>query len=157
MARILLLLCAINASAQVGAFASSRRHETVSGRIVAYSTALACINGNGYWAMIIHVLKPKEPGMEFIRVDFSLPCEESPKWISAKPSVQKFRLIRNKESDGILRKFIGTEDLTTGKKTGQDLSLPIWRHMPATEKEKLPFGQRLRGYQSVDMPLLPVF
>jgi hypothetical protein len=36
------------------------RPETVSGQVVAYSTQLGCLNGNGYWSMIIRVEKPKE-------------------------------------------------------------------------------------------------
>src|SRR5436853_3968923 len=75
------------------------RHETTLGQVVAYSSPPACLNGNGYWSMIIRVQRPKDIRSEFIRVDFSLPCNKTPEWESSTPSIQKFRLFRQKDCD----------------------------------------------------------
>jgi hypothetical protein len=157
MAKTLLLLCCGCTMAQSRPFASSAQHEVISGDIVAYSNGLVCLNGNSYWSLIIHVWHPKDVATEFIKVDLSLACEDSPKWLSARPAITNFRLIHEKESDVILREFLDSEDPTTGKKTNQNPSLPIWKRVPGTENEKLPFGQTVRGYRSLDLPLAPLF
>jgi hypothetical protein len=69
---------------------------------------------------------------------------------------QKFRLIRDKDSDRVLEEFMGPGDESTGQKTNHDSSFPIWKRLPGTEQEKLPFGQVVPGYQSLDLPLQPV-
>lgn len=136
--------------------ASSAHPKLVSGKIIAYAGPLACLNGNAYWSMIIHVRTPKDIRAPLIRVNFSLPCNESPKWLSAKPSLQRFRLVRDKNSDAVLEEFMGSVDQKTGKTTKQDPSFPIWKHLPGTEQEKLPFGKIVPSYRSVDLPLEPV-
>jgi hypothetical protein len=81
--------------------------EQITGRIVAYSSGLACLNGNGYWSMLIRVqdrataLPPR-----FVQVEFSLPCAEHPEWLGRKPSVQKFRLKRQQDADSFSRNFM---------------------------------------------------
>ena len=125
------------------------RPETKLGRIVAYSTSPACLNGNGYWSMLIRVQQPKDIRSEFIRVDFSLPCDKSPEWVSAKPSIQKFRLFRQKDRDAELAEFMETVPK-------QDTAIPIWKHPPGTEHDSLPFGQVVPCYRSADLPLAPV-
>jgi hypothetical protein len=63
----------------------SSKVEKITGRIVAYSSGLACLNGNGYWSMLIRVqdrttaLPPR-----FVQVQFSLPCAEHPEWLDRK-------------------------------------------------------------------------
>lgn len=86
---------------------------------------------------------------EFIRVDFTLPCGKSLEWMSSKPSVQKFRLIRQKECDSALS---GSVD----KESQENPILPIWEYPPGAEHERLPFGQVLPCYRSLDLPLIPV-
>src|SRR5262249_3416865 len=81
----------------------SSKVEEITGRIVAYSSGLACLNGNGYWSMLIRVqdqttaLPPR-----FVQVQFSLPCAEHPEWLGRKASMQKFRLKRQKDADSVL-------------------------------------------------------
>src|ERR1700731_1195731 len=144
MRRILLILCL--ACTSMSALSAPRpKHETISGRVAAYSTTPTCLNGNGYWSMVIRVQRPKEQGSEFIRVDFSLPCDKSPEWVSAKPSTQKFRLFRQKDCDAVL---VGSMD---GEPT-EKLAMPIWKYPPGTEHDALPFGQVVPCYRSVDLP-----
>jgi len=38
----------------------------------------------------------------------------------------------------------------------EDLVIPIWKYLPGEEGEKLPFGQVVPCYRSVDLPLVPV-
>jgi hypothetical protein len=154
VAKPLLVLCALCATAE--SLPAAARPEVISGRVVAFSGALLCMNGNGYWSTLIRVQHPKDSSAEFIRVDFSLPCEESPRWFPTEPLVQKFRLIRDKQSDSVLQELMGSEDVTTGKKFDADPSLPIWKCLPGAENEKLPFGQMVQGYRSKDWPLMPV-
>jgi hypothetical protein len=104
--------------------------------------------------MIIQAQGSKDVPAKFIRVNFSLPCAESPKWLSVKPSPQKFRLVRDQGSDGVLEEFYGSVDLSTGRESKQ--AFPMWKRLPGTGQEKLPFGQVLASYRSIDLPLVPV-
>ena len=148
MRSVLLILCFTCASTTTSS-ASNPRRETILGRVVAYSSSPACLNGHGYWSMVIRVQQPKDNRSEFIRVDFSLPCDKSPEWVSAKPSIQKFHLFRQKDCDAILEEFMDTEPK-------QHSAIPIWRHPPGAELDTLPFGQPVPCYRSIDLPLIPV-
>jgi hypothetical protein len=148
MRGVLLILCL--ACTSISALSAlSSKGETVSGRVAAYSSPPTCLNGNGYWSMVIRVQRPKDLGSEFIRVDFSLPCDKSPEWVSAKPSIQKFRLFRQKDCDAVL---VGSMD----EEPKQKLAMPIWKYPPGTEHDVLPFGQVVPCYRSADLPLAPV-
>jgi hypothetical protein len=148
MRTVLLILCFIVASTTTTS-ASNLRRETVVGRVVAYSSSPACLNGNGCWSMVIRVQRSNGNRSEFIRVDFSLPCDKSPEWVTAKPSIQKFRLLRQKDCDAVLEKSMDTEP--------KELSVsPIWRHPPGEELDSLPFGEVIPCYRSIDLPLIPV-
>jgi hypothetical protein len=148
MRSVLLILCLSGVS--IFALSAPRHHpETISGRVVAYSSFPACLNGNAYWSMVIRVQRPKDTRSQFIRVDFSLPCNQSPVWVSTKPPIQKFRLFRQRDRDDVLTGSMVEE-------SKQDLALPIWNHPPGTEHDELPFGRVLPSYLSADLPLLPV-
>ena len=98
VARVLVFLGIVYTS--IFAFSTpTPAKEIVSGRIVAYAGPLTCLNENAYWSMVIRVQSPKEDASQFIRVQFSLPCGDEPQWLKAKSSIQKFHLIREKESD----------------------------------------------------------
>ena len=148
MRRILSILC-ITSVCISGLPALGQHHETVSGRVVAYLGALTCLNGNGYWSMVIRVQQPKNGYSKFIRVDFSLPCENSPQWVSTKPSIQKFHLFRQKNCDAVLSGSVDGEPM-------QNPTKPMWKYTPGTEHEALPFGQVVPCYHSIDLPLAPV-
>jgi hypothetical protein len=136
----------------------SLRIETMEGRVVAYSNGLTCLNGSEYWSMLIHV---QDHATDFqsqsIEVRFSLPCNKSPEWITRKSSLQKFRLTRDHDADSILKEFV---ECVVGSPSGHASEsrphLPIWKLVPGTEHEKLPFGQRVPSYHSVELPLAPV-
>ena len=130
----------------------------MAGKIVAYSEGLVCLNGNAYWSMLIHVQDhaPDVPS-QFVEVRFSLPCDKSPEWITGKSSVQKFRLTRDQDADSVLKEFI---DCATESPSGPAPvpcpQVQMWKRVPSAEQEKLPFGQRVPSYRSVDLPLAPV-
>jgi hypothetical protein len=147
--RSVLLILYFTSATIAAAPAPHPQHETISGRVVAYSIPLACLNGNGYWSMVIRAQRTKDLSSDFIRVDFSLPCGKSPEWVSAKPSIQKFRLIRHKDCDAVLEGSIDEEP-------HQGPAIPIWKYPLGTEHATLPFGQVLPCYRSVDLPLVPV-
>jgi hypothetical protein len=132
--------------------------ETIAGRIVAYSGGLACLNGNSYWTMLIHVEgDAKEMRSQFVEVNFSLPCNKSPEWLTRKPSLQKFRLTREQGADSVLKEFIEcTAESSSGHPQEPCSHLPMWKPVPGAELEKLPFGQRVPSYRSMDLPLAPV-
>lgn len=146
---VLVALCLTFAS--VSAFSEPAPHpQIISGRVIAYSSAFpACLNGNGYWSVLIRVEKPKSLSPQFIRLDFSLPCDKSPDWISADPLVKSFRLVRDKSADAVLSGCLQEE-------CGQNQSLPIWIRPAAGKPDALPFGQTLPSYRSVDLPMIPV-
>jgi hypothetical protein len=125
--------------------------EKITGRIVAYSIFPACLNGNGYWSMLIRV-QDRTSGLppKFVQVQFSLPCAEHPEWLDRRTSVQKFSLRRQQDADSVLQEFEDCEP------TDKCAPLPMWRPVPGSEDEKLPFGQRVPSYSSIDLPLAPV-
>ena len=147
MRNVLLVLCLTCASTSTLSTPHPRR-ETISGRVVAYSSPLACLNGNGYWSMVIRVQESKYVRSDFIRVDFTLPCNKSPEWVSAKTSIQKFRLLRQNDCDAVLTEFMDTE-------AKQASAIPIWKLLSGAEQDTLPFGQVVPCYRSVDLPLAP--
>lgn len=149
---VFLLIVALAHSASASAALPSKV-ETITGQVVAYSSGLACLNANSYWSMLIRVEKRTPLARpEFLRVDFSLPCNQSPKWLNRKPPMQKFRLRRKKDADSVLKEFFDCAPTS---------SLPcpnfeMWKRVPGAEKEQLPFGNVVPSYRSLDLPLLPV-
>ena len=151
--RIALSLIAIVASVNVAFSAPPSKTETITGRVVAYGDGLACLNGNTYWSMLIHVQNhATDATPRFVQVPFSLPCKETPQWLNRKSPIQKFRLKREQGADSALREFL---DCTPGS-TEQCPHMPMWRLVPGAQEEKLPFGQRVPSYLSLDLPLVPV-
>jgi hypothetical protein len=136
----------------------SSKVETMAGRIVAYSDGLTCLNGNAYWSMLIHVQDhATDIPSKFVEVRFSLPCNKSPEWPTRKSSLQKFRLTRDRDSDSALKEFVDCAIESPSGHTPEPCPhVPMWRRAPSAEHEKLPFGQRVPSYRSVDLPLVPV-
>ena len=142
----------------ISALSAPHQHvEAISAQIVAYSGGLSCLNGNGYWSMILRVQPRKDNPATFIRVEFSLPCGKSPEWATTELPIHKFHLIRHRESDTELTGTIAVEDsLENMPKQGFEVAMPIWSFIPGTKPFSLPFGQVLPSYYSVEHPLLPV-
>ena len=148
MRSILTLLCFTCMSVSV--FSVPRQQsQTVSGRVVAYSVLPVCLNGNGYWSLVIRVEQPKNLHSQLIRVDFSLPCGKSPEWASSDSSIKTFRLVRSKDGDGVLSGFMEGENQ-------RGHALAVWRRPMGAEHNALPFGHVLPNYRSIDLPLQPV-
>jgi hypothetical protein len=118
----------------------------MAGRIAAYSKRLMCLNGNAYWSMLIHIQDhATDVPSQFVEVQFSLPCNKSPEWLTRKSSIQKFRLTRNEDADSVLREFIDCDAGSPSGHTPEPCShVPMWKRVPSAEHEKLPFGQRVR-------------
>jgi hypothetical protein len=153
MRSFLLILCITCSNISVHS-APAPQPLTITGRVVAYSGALACLNGNGYWSVLIRVEQPKNLTSQLVRVDFSLPCDKSPEWVSAKPALMSFRLVRDKNADAALS---GCLQEKSDKNQGlQNQSLPIWKRPVRGDDETLPFGRILPSYRSADLPLAPV-
>ena len=148
MRSVLLILCLTCVSTSTLS-AANPRYEIILGRVVAYSSIPACLNGNGYWSIVIRVQRPKDIRSKFIRVDFTLPCNKSPEWVSAKPSNQTFRLFRKKDCDAVLVEFMDYEH-------EQGPAVPIWTYRSGSQHDTLPFGQVVPCYRSIDLPLAPV-
>jgi hypothetical protein len=59
MRRILAALCIFFAG--ISALSAPRQKaEVISGLVVAYSSFPACLNGNGYWSIVIRVKSPTD-------------------------------------------------------------------------------------------------
>jgi hypothetical protein len=152
------LVLAILISTSLAFSEPSPKIETMTGQIVAYSSGLVCLNGNGYWSMLIHVQDhATEVPSQFVEVRFSLPCNKSPEWITHRSSLQKFRLTRDRDSDAVLKEFMGCgADSRSGHTSEPCPQVGMWKRVPGAELEKRPFGQQLPSYRSVDLPLAPV-
>lgn len=150
-----VLLAAAFGSTNLARCQHNSKVEKITGRIVAYSSFLlpTCLNGNGYWSMLIRVEdRSSSLPAKIAEVQFSLPCEKRPEWLEHKQSVQKFRLVRQVSSDSVLKEFYECSPESTGKCP----QLRMWRLVPGAEDEKLPFGQSVPSYRSMDLPLAPV-
>lgn len=154
----IFLLVEIIVSASFAFAETSPKVETMARRIVAYSDGLTCLNGNAYWSMLIHVQDPAtDIPPQFVKVRFSLPCNKSPEWLTRNSSLQKFRLTRDRDSDSVLKEFIDCAIESPSGHTSEPCShVPMWKRAPSAEHEKLPFGQRVPSYRSVDLPFVPV-
>jgi hypothetical protein len=153
----LLVFLAVFCTSISAVSAPRARVESISGRIVAYASPVTCLNGNAYWSMVVHVQEPNAIPSEFVQVHFSLPCGESPDWLIAKSSIQKFRLIREKDSDSVLKEFMECSSESPSGHAAQPCApMPIWKRVPDAARDRLPFGQRVPSYRSADLPLAPV-
>jgi TonB family protein len=134
--------------------------QNISGRVAAYSGSLSCLNGNEYWSVLIQLEQPTDLKSPLILLNFSLPCDKSPEWISAEPVLKTFRLVRDKDGDapltGCVEESCKLDLCEQEEPCGQSSSLPIWKRPPSADHNPLPFGQQLPAYQSVDLPLLPI-
>src|SRR5437660_9115582 len=102
-----LVICCLGSTAL--SYSHHSRRETISVRIIAYQSSfssLACLNGNWYSSMIIRVDRKKHTSPEFIRVPFSLPCNEGLDRMRSSPTIRKFRLSRDKSCDSALEEFM---------------------------------------------------
>jgi hypothetical protein len=129
-----------------------QKKTVIQGQIVAYFAIPSCLNGNGYWSILVRPRMPKNEPAQLIRVELSLPCQQVPIWSTAQPPVQKFRLVRQQDQDVVL-------EIPVDKKTdtGAEVSLPgLWLFPPGIEPFPLPFGKVLPSYRSLDFPLVPV-
>jgi hypothetical protein len=156
LAKVLLLMGMLISTSP--AFSEpSAKAETMAGRIVAYSSGLTCMNGNAYWSMLIHLQDHTDVPSQFVEVRFSLPCNKTPEWLTRKSSLQKFRLTRDQDADSLLKEFMDCATESPSSHTPEPCPhVPMWRLVPGAEAEKLPFGQRVPSYRSVDLPLAPV-
>ena len=151
-------LLAILISATLAFSEPSPKIETMTGKIVAYSNGLVCLNGNSYWSMLIQVQDhaPDVPS-QFVEVRFSLPCNKSPEWITRKSSLRKFRLTRDHDADAVLKESMDCSTESPSGHTSEPCPhVAMWKRVPGAELEKLPFGQRVPSYRSVELSLAPV-
>jgi len=161
---VLILLC-LTATGVSALSAPRHKTEKITGRVVAYSTGQSCLNGNGYWSMVIHTQPDKHQPPEFLRIDFSLPCSKTPDFASSAPPVQTFHLIRRRDCDAKLEgtmatdeKLLAIDKRSTAEANGikEILILPLWSRPPGMGSFPLPFGQIVPCYRSLDLPLVPV-
>src|SRR5580658_1178763 len=128
----------------------------MTGQIVAYSGGLACLNGNAYWSMLIHVQDhTTDIPSQFVEVRFSLPCNKSPEWFTRKSAPQKFRLTRDQDADSVLKEFMDCTESPSDHTPEPCPHIALWKRVPGAELEKLPFEQRVRSYRSAVLLLVP--
>jgi hypothetical protein len=148
MRRILVIVCVWCGS--VSTYSNAHpRSVTITGRAVAYSSNMVCLNGNGYWSEVIRIQHPVNSDSRFIEFNFSLPCGQSPIWFSTEPAVKKFHLFREKDCDAVLSGSLNGD-------ASLDRALPVWTYFPGAEQKTLPFGHTLACYGSIDHPMAPV-
>jgi hypothetical protein len=145
-----LLLTGILVTSDRGFSEAPGNVEIVRGQIVAYSNVELCSDENADWDMIVAIQdSPKRNASEFIRVFFSLPCDQVPEWPRSKTSLQDFRLIRYRKRDAILREFLDCSN----EVPPTNCQVPMWKRVPGSEHGELPFGRLLPSYRSVGVPV----
>jgi len=154
----LLALCITFVFVGTPALSASRHKvEVISGRVIAYSGTPLCLNGNSYWEIVIRVEPQKEAPSRLVQVDFSLPCEQSPKSVLVDSSIHRSHLIRQKELDSVLEESINLLEQDSGKgQPALNSRIFRWTYLPGAESFKLPFGETLPCYHSLEFPHVPV-
>jgi hypothetical protein len=144
---LLLLTASLSASAH-------EKQQTIAGRIVATNIleSLTCLNGNGYYSVIIELEKPHKNKPNFVEMHFSQPCGHDPEWLHAKSEFKSYRLIRGDPGEIVVEEFMKGLD-EEGRRTGER---PAWTLLPGAEEVKLPFGEKIPSYRSADLPYAPV-
>jgi hypothetical protein len=66
--------------------------------------------------------------------------------------VQEFCLKRQKDADSVLNEFYDCAP----NSANECPHMRLWKRVPGMENEKLPFGQRVPSYRSIDLHLAPV-
>jgi hypothetical protein len=128
----------------VNARDTERTVEDIRGTVVAYDDVtpwVTCIN-RCETSLIVLIDKVNDVQPHYVRVDltFSERGKFPGKLIIAKRHWQ-FKVIRTPERDKKIEEFILGQDVY-----GKDFKNPIWRIVPGSEGEKLPFGEVLRSY-----------
>lgn len=154
MQRPLTVIALLGALIGTGTFAHSQ-NRTISGRVVAYNSPLTCLNGNAYWAMIVRVENAAKKLSEFVRVNFSQPCNVSPTWLDS-GAVRQYRLIREEYRDEILSEFFKCEPEHSENQSEPCAQVAAWKRVRGTEQEQLPYGSTVPSYRAADLPLVPV-
>lgn len=119
---------------------------------MAYASSLVCLNGNAYWSMLIRARDQVKGTPPYLEVRFSLPCNESPKWLAGTQKPRGFRLKRLLDGSTLVEEFIKCAP----ESSEPCQKVPAWKRVPGAEKDALPFGQKIPLYQSDDLPFAPV-
>lgn len=118
--------------------------EQITGVVVAYDElkpSLTCIEGCET-SLIVRIDKASELRLKYIRIDLRFKDRHSfPKELISRKGLWRFTLIRTPEHDESMEEFILGEDVY-----GKNLKTSIWRRVPGSDEEKLPFGEVLRSY-----------
>ncbi|MGB0065189.1 MAG: hypothetical protein WBP85_12150 [Terracidiphilus sp.] len=132
----------------------------VSGRIVAYNSGIGCVNGNVGWWVVLRAQKVKQEANRFVLLYFTQPCGVSPDQLIGNSMVRRYRLTRDKEEDAVLNEYVACLIDSKPPKPcppGDPMThTPIWERTPGAEDVPLPFGSRLLGYRSPDLPWVPL-
>ena len=148
----IVLIILLTAATALTTVAGPPGRETIEGTIIAYNQVLSLVlitSAPSSAAFIVRTRPAGHKPSQLIEIHYSY-------WISDKPNNSGFadelidgtRLWRFKltKTTGCepLREGIPGVDVNTGKEFGE--RLPIWKLLPRTENEKLPFGETLPCY-----------
>lgn len=145
-----ILFCALSVASSVAERAGKKVN--IEGYVVAFSSLPVCLNGNAYWSAMVRVAQPETTAAQFLLIEFSLPCDMTPKWLKAE-GVQRFRLTRSKEDDSVLKEYLGCVNVDDRRE--QPACIPMWTYVSEGAKSQLPFGQVVPAFHSADFPPKP--
>ena len=117
------------------------KHETVTGKVLAYIPPTGCINNTGFWTAIIKIEPTKSVNATFIRLSVAVDCGGFPPWSHEAPKDEKFKVEKLKNCDEVLEK---------GKN-----GVSVWKLTEGTQEADVPFGQVIPCYGSGDAPDSP--
>jgi hypothetical protein len=136
---------------------SSPRVITTKGTILAYGSGLACLNGYGHWYAIILFDHVKKSADQYGRVNFSLPCDKHPDWMSTPARLQTLKLIRTRDDDGELPKLLlKMDDPGTGEPVPEEARGIGWNCRDGADCSHIPYGTVVRSYTFADTPERPL-
>lgn len=125
------------------------RHETLRGKVIAHSSVTLCLNGNAYGSLLVRREKSKPNAPQFLRIEFSAPCDSPAASIFGSPNVRKFHLIRYMGCDSTLDEFLPVEP-------AGPTQLKAWKLTTASDASVLPYGISLPCYHFASKQPKPV-
>lgn len=134
-----------------GSFVGATRHdaniEQITGLVLAYDDlkpSLTCVE-NCETSLIVRLDPPSDKASSYIRVDLKFGDRRNfPRELINGTRRWQFKVVRTTDRDEKLQEFILGEDVY-----GKEFKSPIWKRVPGTEGETLPFGEVLPSYSLV--------
>jgi hypothetical protein len=132
---------------------SSAKDLVIEGKVVAVAPFSLEINGSIYVNVLVQISKSDKSDENIVCIRLSVREYEYNKWRSDIESAKRFRIKPSETKEMEVIEHIPFVDMDgTSIYSGEDL----WQILPEGRTVKIPFGQKVPLYESLDWPVRPV-